>query len=327
MLDLLEDIEEIGESAEKQKKIELALQEIDEWWVEREFEFVPWGKRDNAALGGLRVQDITERLEEDQMTLSSINAQRHVVPFKKRVEELIRQFSDTGETLDLWIKVQKLWTSLEPVFTGGDIAKQMPLQAKQFAGIDKTWMKCMEKSFETKRVLQCCELDLLKDNLPDMQKKLEECQKLLEDYLERKRKLFPRFYFVSNPALLKILSQGSDPSTIQEDFEKLFDAITKVEFGKSDKKGSNEKTITTIMQEDGGVEKVKLTTPVKCEGNIESWLNHLEKEMQDTMREHCRIASVQVMSLPLEQFVHGSLSQVALMGIQLIWTQKITEAL
>ena len=77
------------------------------------------------------------------MTLSSINAQRHVLPFKKRVEDLIRQFSDTGETLDLWIKVQKLWTSLEPVFTGGDIAKQMPLQAKQFAGIDKTWMKCM----------------------------------------------------------------------------------------------------------------------------------------------------------------------------------------
>lgn len=77
------------------------------------------------------------------MTLSSINAQRHVVPFKKRVEELIRRFSDTSETLDLWIKVQKLWTSLEPVFTGGDIAKQMPLQAKQFSGIDKTWMKCM----------------------------------------------------------------------------------------------------------------------------------------------------------------------------------------
>ena len=79
----------------------------------------------------------------------------------------------------------------------------------------------------------------MKDNLPDMQKKLEECQKLLEDYLERKRKLFPRFYFVSNPTLLKILSQGSDPTTIQEDFETLFDAITKVEFGKSDKKGSN----------------------------------------------------------------------------------------
>jgi dynein heavy chain len=162
------------------------------------------------------------------MTLSSINAQRHVAPFKRQVEELIRIFSETSETLDLWIKVQTLWRSLEPVFTGGDIAKQMPLQAKQFAGIDKTWIKCMEKSFDTKKVTACCQADLLKDNLPDMQKKLEECQKLLEAYLEGKRKQFPRFYFVSNPTLLKILSQGSDPTTIQEDFEKLFDAITRV---------------------------------------------------------------------------------------------------
>ena len=80
--------------------------------------------------------------------------------------------------------------------------------------------------------------------------------------------------------MLKILSQGSEPTSIQEDFEKLFDAITKVEFGKSDKKGSNEKTILTIIQEAGGSEKVPLTTPVRCEGLIESWLLALEKEMQ-----------------------------------------------
>lgn len=33
------------------------------------------------------------------------------------------------------------------------------------------------------------------------------------------------------------------------------------------------------------------------------------------------------MSQPLETFVKGSLSQVALMGIQIIWTHKLTEAL
>ena len=64
--------------------------------------------------------------------------------------------------------------------------------------------------------------------------------------------MFPRFYFVSNPDLLKILSQGSEPTSIQEDFEKLFDAITRVEFGKSEKKGSSDKTIVTIIQESGG---------------------------------------------------------------------------
>jgi hypothetical protein len=48
----------------------------------------------------------------------------------------------------------------------------------------------------------------------------------------------------------------------------------------------------------------------------------LEKEMQETMREHCRIASVQVMSQPLDVFVKSSLSQVSLMGIQLFGLKK-----
>lgn len=216
------------------------------------FKFSNWVKRENCMLGGEVVLEVTERLEEDQMNLSSINAQRHVLPFKKEVEEMIRLFSDCAETLELWVKVQKLWTNLEPVFTGGDIAKQMPIQAKMFMGIDKTWIKCMEKAVESKKVLICCQSEMLRDNLPDMMKKLEECQKMLEAYLEGKRKQFPRFYFVSNPNLLKILSMGSDPNSIQEDFEKMFDAITRVEFGKdTEKKGSNVKIIKTIMQDMG----------------------------------------------------------------------------
>ena len=56
--------------------------------------------------------------------------------------------------------------------------------------------------------------------------------KSLEGYLETKRDRFPRFYFVSNPVLLQILSQGSDPLAIQPFYEKVFDSIGQVEHEK-----------------------------------------------------------------------------------------------
>lgn len=66
---------------------------------------------------------------------------------------------------------------------------------------------------------------------------------------------------------------------------------------------------------------------VKCEGNIETWLKSLEKEMQESVRELARKAATDVVSMKLEDFVAGTISQIALMGIQLLWTSKITEAL
>jgi dynein heavy chain len=51
---------------------------------------------------------------------------------------------------------------------GGDIARQMPLQAKQFLAIDKNWTRIMEKAFEAKKVISCCQNDMLKDFLPDL---------------------------------------------------------------------------------------------------------------------------------------------------------------
>lgn len=321
-----EEIEEVTDGADKQLKIEKGLVEIEERWRTATFSFKEWKSRNIQILLG--TVGIMEELEEAQMNLQGMLTMRHVVPFRERAQELLQTLSDTSDTLERWLKVQMMWCSLESVFTGGDIAKQMPLEAKKFGKIDKEWAKVMGKAYETQIVVECCANEILRAGLPTMYSELEKCQKSLEGYLEQKRNKFPRFYFVSNPGLLIILSQGSDPLSMNDHYEKVFDAISYVEHNKKDK------TIIEKMHGDGGQghEIIPFSSAVKAVGNIEDWLCELLKKMQLTMKDIARNCAGDVNQVSndihnLRGFVDAYISQFALLGIQMLWTMDMQLAL
>ena len=95
-------------------------------------------------------------------------------------------------------------------------------------------MQIVSLASEVKNVVATCiGSDLLKSLLPHLMEQLEFCQKSLSAYLEAKRAEFPRFYFVSDPTLLEILSLGSDPPSVVPHFQSgLFDSLSNVSFDK-----------------------------------------------------------------------------------------------
>jgi dynein heavy chain len=77
-----------------------------------------------------------------------------------------------------------------------------------FSDVDRLWRELMRKVHHQPAVLDVLAIANMKSILERANRDLERIQKHLEEFLETKRSVFPRFYFLSDDELLEILSQG-----------------------------------------------------------------------------------------------------------------------
>ena len=62
----------------------------------------------------------------------------------KRANDLEQKLMCVQDTLEGWMKSQRSWMYLEPIFASDDIKKKMPLEHKKFEGIDRTFRQVMD---------------------------------------------------------------------------------------------------------------------------------------------------------------------------------------
>ena len=312
-------VEEQAEHASKEFSLERTLDQMLGNWEGVRFETMPWRNTGTSILKG---SEDTQMLLDDQIVKTqSMRSSPHIGPFEDRVKLWEKKLTTIQEVLDEWMKMQAGWLYLEPIFGSDDIMQQMPTEGRKFQIVNTTWKRLMTKLEMSSEVLVVGSDEELLAQLHKCNELLDEVNKGLSDYLETKRLAFPRFYFLSDPELLEILSETKDPLRVQPFLKKVFEAIDELEFQK------NLEATAMISEEKERVEFKKSFNPKTAGGAVEKWLTECEAAQRETVADQCKKSSDAYATSERTDWMVEWPGQVVLCIGSLYWTSETEHAI
>lgn len=363
----VDEIKDICKAAKKEQELESQMKIIEEEWNEQVLSFRPYKDYGEICFDKVYTERLLEQLEDAQEILANMLTSKYVVPLHNEVANWFEKLKTIGDVLELWLEVQDQWINIESVFSNPSNVKEMPAEAKRFHRVDRSWIRSQKQSFEMKSVIQCCLGSSVQENtkrllLKDIQKELEICFKSLKSFLDKKRRQFPRYYFLSNSALTTLLSQSSGGiSTVKPFLTSLFCAVSDIkleelkeltsgsnhsfandtnksasptlvknnsQIGSSRKEGSGaEMEITEVSSVDG--ETLTLFKRVALEKSAEAWLPKLKDSIGETLKKYLSNALYDLNSsnAALEDLTLKYPTQLCLIGCLYQWTKECEYAI
>ncbi|XP_026819508.1 dynein heavy chain 2, axonemal-like [Rhopalosiphum maidis] len=312
-------ISEISSKATMELNIENSIKSIADTWTYMDLNISYSSDED---IYRISVSDETlQMLEEHLVQLYSMKGSKYISIFFKEADYWSKGISLVTEVLEITLSVQKQFLYAMNIFKGDDIRKQIPKEANDFDLLTQEWKQITYKMFTDSNLFKATRSKPLLKKLNAMSARLEETQRALELYMETKRNIFPRFYFISNDDLLDILVHSNNPKRLQPHFKKCFDNINKL------KLTDNEKYAIGMYSADG--EYIPFISNVECSGPVEYWLSTVESVMRNTLKNKLKfvLEALKKNLKTRDQWILNWPGQLCITASQIHWTAQCTVAL
>ncbi|XP_004692998.1 PREDICTED: dynein heavy chain 14, axonemal [Condylura cristata] len=278
------EINKISTAATNEAALEKMLNKVIELWNTTPLHLVLHQTETYSSLIISSIDALLAQLEESQIILATIKGSSHLGPIKDLVHEWDTNLALFSYTLESCMRCQRNWLYLEPIFNSLEIQRQLPSETALFSKVIFMWQEIMLRMQNKLNALKIATSTRVLETLKSCNNNLEYIKKRLEDYLEIKRMVFPRFYFLSNAELLDILANSRNPESVQPHLMKCFENISQLLIWKQE---IGPPVVVMFISAEG--EALVLPKKIRIRSAVEQWLVNVEKSMFDVLKNQSQI--------------------------------------
>ncbi|XP_052738057.1 cytoplasmic dynein 2 heavy chain 1 isoform X2 [Bicyclus anynana] len=264
-------LQKISSSASSEASVRSALNELELWYASARFAVIYYTDKSKRLTPIVKdFKDLLAKVEEQQWVVSSLGMEcTSCATWDARLQAAKRLVRSAHHA-------QRRWLYLEPILSNdeGDLGTK-------FRKVDQGFKQVTRVIESDPRLSALVQSPRLQPMLDAISEQLNACQSALNDYIDEKRSIFPRLYFLSDDDLLELLGQaraGAEgrEAVMQNHLKKLFPGITGVRLGPGGL------CITALSSHYG--EMFQLDHPVDIDCSVEVWLKNLEQEIRTSLR-------------------------------------------
>ena len=159
-------------------------------WKGVNLEIVEYRETQTYVLKGF--DEIQQLLDDHIVMTQSMSFSPFKGPFAQRIDEWEKLLVLMSDIFEEWLKCQRSWMYLEPIFSSEDIMRQLPTEGKRFAGVDRTWRKTLNAAHHDPDAVTFCKTPRLLQHFQEGNQMLEMVQNGRRRWEPSRDPTFPR---------------------------------------------------------------------------------------------------------------------------------------